>query len=170
MTVRRIPSVVAAGLTLSAALVLAAGDASAASRQFNTFTPAADQAPPINPAVETLERCADCAPPTHAQPALERGCPTCPKKAALPPVLAADCPSCGDGDTRFSTAPFSTVTDTCADCEPFELHPSVGWTVDTDRSGTGVYLHDGSVFHRKADLDIPGRGFSFRFVRRHVSA
>lgn len=150
---------------------LSAMTASATNRQFNTFTPASSQPPKVNPAVQTIESCATCTPPTHAEWLLERGCPSCPS-SKLPPPLQPDCHDCGTEGPRmppYGTEPFTTVVDTCADCDPFELHPHVGWNVETDISGTGVDLRNGNLFHRATDLDVPGRGFSFRFVRRHVS-
>jgi YD repeat-containing protein len=165
---RRHRAVLAASI-LSA--TLAATPAAAVNRQFNTLTAASGQPLPVNPATETLETCPTCAPPTHSRELLEHGCPTCPKQRALPPPLQGDCEECGASgeDAAFTSAPYTTVVDTCPDCEPFELHPRVGWNIDNDTTGTGVYLSNGNLFHRRTDIDIPGRGFNFRFVRRHVS-
>ncbi len=154
---------------LVAATLLFAPPSAAVNRQFNTLTPASPQPPPINAAAQPVESCPTCEPPKKSQSVTDEACVGC-GAAGEPAPLQPDCHDCGSGESAmFTTAPFTTVTDTCPDCDPAELHPRVGWRIDTEKTGTGVYLTTGDLFHRQVDFDIPGRGFSFRFVRRHVS-
>lgn len=152
------------------ALLLLSPVAGATNRQFNTFTAPSPQPPPINAAAETLETCPSCEPPKKSRSVAEDWCVGCGSGDAVPAPLAPDCNHCaGDQDSMHDTAPFTTVIGTCPDCEPAELHPRVGWDLESERTGTGVYLANGDLFHRQVDFDIPGRGFSFQFVRRHVT-
>lgn len=75
-------------------------------------------------------------------------------------------PSCGcRGDTVY-TQGVAPAAESCAECR----QGGPGYTGLAQDTGRGsVLLHTGELVHRAVDLEIKGRGLSFRFERRYRS-
>ncbi len=76
----------------------------------------------------------------------------------IDPVQKPPC-GCSDG-SRISF----TATE-CPKCSTVGLFPGVA----QDTGGRTVYLHNGEFFHHQVDLEIPGRGFNWKFTRTYRS-
>ncbi|MBI4470144.1 MAG: hypothetical protein HY650_12565, partial [Acidobacteria bacterium] len=76
----------------------------------------------------------------------------------IDPVIKAAC-GCTDGSrTSFTDA-------SCSNCKHIGSYPGIAQKT----GGRTVYLHNGEFFHHVVDLEIPGRGFNWRFARSYRS-
>jgi YD repeat-containing protein len=75
-------------------------------------------------------------------------------------------PACGcSGEPTYSQG-IGLVTGACPKCETVGMFPGI--LQDTGPRGT-VFLHNGEFFHYEVDLEIPGRGFNWKFERKYRS-
>lgn len=77
----------------------------------------------------------------------------------IDPVVKPPCGCNSDGSRTSFTG------STCTNCQITGSYPGI-------RQDTGpgtVYLHNGEFVHHAVDLEIPGRGFNWRFVRSYRS-
>ncbi|MFC2171892.1 DUF6531 domain-containing protein [Acidobacteriota bacterium] len=153
-----------------------------------TLTPSASQEPLHNPTILSVNACKDCDPPCSSESLREGGCSDC-GTGPCSGCGGCDCYDCEYGyniaipempitDTSLSNGrfqenntqrPFTTDNHGCPDCGCQELHPVTHPCNDCGMRGTSVYLHSGEFYHTRVDLEIPGRGFPFRFERRYKS-
>jgi YD repeat-containing protein len=76
----------------------------------------------------------------------------------IDPVQKPPC-GCSDG----SRSSFTTAE--CPKCTSVGLYAGIA----QDTGGRTVYLHNGEFFHHVVDLEIPGRGFNWKFARTYRS-
>jgi RHS repeat-associated protein len=71
--------------------------------------------------------------------------------------------ACGcSSDSPHGGSGIAVISADCPDCHPKK-------DVDQDMGKHSVYLHNGEFFLYERDLEIPGRGFNWRFERKYRS-